>query len=103
MVVEPLGGRVERGQVCVAACERTVVSPLFGEGGIDVGIVVDASSEESTTSHTNSVGAREGSHLIGVEAFGIEHRDERRKVGAWPREVVISVTLARRPRILPTE
>lgn len=65
-VVELIGRSVEWGQVGVAAGERAVGSPLGGECGVDVRLVVDAGSEEGTIGHADGVGARERGHLTGV-------------------------------------
>lgn len=97
LVVEPIGGRVERGQVRVAAGERTVGLPLGGEGGVNVGFVVDASSEELTIGHADGVCAREDGHLVGGKAHVTEHRDKRREARAWPWKVAVCSALARRP------
>lgn len=72
---------VEGGEVVVTAAERTVFSTGGGEGGIDVGVVVNVTTEVDASCFSDCVSSRERSHVSFIEIFSLEHGDESREIG----------------------
>jgi hypothetical protein len=92
---------VERREVAVAAGARLLALP--GEGGVDVGLGVDAAAEDEAARLPHGVRSRERRHVARREPLGRERGDEGRDAGARAREVGVGGALARRARVLPED
>jgi hypothetical protein len=103
-VVERLGGLdVDGGQRGVAAGLRAGLLPERREGGVDVGVVVDAVAERGAPGLPDGVRARQRRHVARRQTLVAEHGDEGGEAGPGPREVGVRVALARRPRVTAAE
>ena len=107
-VVERLGGPdVDGRQRGVAGAAvaglRARLLPERREGGVDVGVAVDAAAEGGAPGLPDGVRARQRRHVARRQALVAEHGDEGGEARPWPREVAVRVALARRPRVPPAE
>ncbi|CAN6482846.1 unnamed protein product [Victoria cruziana] len=102
IVAESVGALgVQRSQVAVslAGSSGAVGLPRGREGGVDVGLVVDAVSEGGAPSLADGVGAGEGHHLPGRESLRFEFGDDGIQVFEESRKVTVSTALVGRCRI----
>ena len=97
------GLRVDGRQVAVAAGPRARLLPERREGGVDVGVAVDAGAEGGAPGLPDGVRARQRRHVARREALPAEQGDERGEAGRRRRQVLVGEGRARRRRVAPAE
>ena len=94
---------VDGRQVAVAAGLRARLLPERREGGVDVGVAVDAAAEGGAPGLPDGVRARQRRHVARRQALPAEQRDERAQAGRRRREVAVGEGRARRRRVPPAQ
>jgi len=91
-------------QVAVAAGLRARLLPeRRREGGVDVGVAVDAAAEGGAPGLPDGVRARQRRHVARRQALPAEQRDERTQARRRLREVAVGKGRARRRRVPPAQ
>jgi hypothetical protein len=94
---------VDGRQVAVAAGPRARLLPQRREGGVDVGVAVDAAAEGGAPGLPDGVRARQRRHVARRQALPAEQGDERAEAGRRGREVAVGERGAGRRRVPPPE
>lgn len=104
-VVEHVGGgRVERRRVVVAAGGVGATRlQRGGEGGVEVGLVVEAAAKVGAPGLPDGVRARQRDHVARRQALVGEGLDQVGEVGRRRREVVVRRVQARRRPVSPAQ